>query len=154
MWATKPTMQVMMMMQIHTRVRSGICAVTGSMAGLICRYGGYLNFRWLAGVTDGVGYRSQKFFWLEFFPYLCHMAKQTAFDIYIRKNVSRPGVHAKTKTSVHKKSKNYKKAYRGQGRWHTYQYGRISITFWIFSCSRVIDWGLDKIPSWLQQTII
>lgn len=30
--------------------------------------------------------------------------------------VSRPGVHAKTKTSVHKQSKNYKKAYRGQGR--------------------------------------
>lgn len=32
------------------------------------------------------------------------------------KQVSRPGVHAKTKTSVHKHSKNYKKAYRGQGR--------------------------------------
>lgn len=30
--------------------------------------------------------------------------------------VSRPGVHAKTKTSKLKKSKNYKKAYRGQGR--------------------------------------
>lgn len=30
--------------------------------------------------------------------------------------VSRPGVHAKTKTSSSKKSKNYKKAYRGQGR--------------------------------------
>lgn len=30
--------------------------------------------------------------------------------------VSRPGIHAKTKTSVHKKSKNYKKQYRGQGR--------------------------------------
>jgi len=30
--------------------------------------------------------------------------------------VSRPGVHAKTKTSKSKKSKNYKKAYRGQGK--------------------------------------
>ena len=30
--------------------------------------------------------------------------------------VNRPGIHAKTKTSKHKKSKNYKKAYRGQGR--------------------------------------
>lgn len=30
--------------------------------------------------------------------------------------VSRPGVHAKSKTSSLKSSKNYKKAYRGQGR--------------------------------------
>lgn len=30
--------------------------------------------------------------------------------------VSRPGVHAKTKTSVSKRSKNYKKLYKGQGR--------------------------------------
>jgi hypothetical protein len=30
--------------------------------------------------------------------------------------VSRPGVHAKTKTSKLKSSKNYKKAYRGQGK--------------------------------------
>lgn len=30
--------------------------------------------------------------------------------------VSRPGVHAKTKTSKLKSSKNYKKSYRGQGR--------------------------------------
>ena len=29
---------------------------------------------------------------------------------------SRPGVHAKTKTSNHKNSRNYKKSYRGQGR--------------------------------------
>jgi len=28
----------------------------------------------------------------------------------------RPGVHAKTKTSSNKVSKNYKKSYRGQGR--------------------------------------
>ena len=30
--------------------------------------------------------------------------------------VSRPGIHAKTKTSRSKTSKNYKKLYRGQGR--------------------------------------
>jgi len=30
--------------------------------------------------------------------------------------VSRPGVHAKSKTSKLKKSKNYKKMYRGQGK--------------------------------------
>jgi hypothetical protein len=30
--------------------------------------------------------------------------------------VSRPGVHAKTKISRSKNSKNYNKAYRGQGR--------------------------------------
>lgn len=30
--------------------------------------------------------------------------------------IKRPGVHAKTKTSVNKLSKNYKKKYRGQGR--------------------------------------
>jgi len=36
---------------------------------------------------------------------------------YQEKNkVNRPGVHAKTKTSKNKNSKNYKKAYRGQGR--------------------------------------
>ena len=29
----------------------------------------------------------------------------------------RAGVHAKTKTSRLKRSKNYKKAYRGQGKW-------------------------------------
>lgn len=30
--------------------------------------------------------------------------------------IKRPGVHAKNKTSRLKSSKNYKKAYRGQGR--------------------------------------
>lgn len=34
----------------------------------------------------------------------------------IEKNISRPGVHAKTKMSKNKNSKNYKKLYRGQGR--------------------------------------
>jgi hypothetical protein len=33
-----------------------------------------------------------------------------------KKKISRAGVHAKTKTSKSKKSKNYKKAYQGQGR--------------------------------------
>jgi len=32
-----------------------------------------------------------------------------------KSKVSRPGVHAKTKTSKSKNSKNYKKRYRGQG---------------------------------------
>ena len=32
-----------------------------------------------------------------------------------KSKVSRPGVHAKTKTSKHKKSKHYKKLSRGQG---------------------------------------
>jgi len=37
--------------------------------------------------------------------------------VTIEKNkVSRPGVHAKTKTSKNKRSKNYKKSYKGQGR--------------------------------------
>jgi len=34
----------------------------------------------------------------------------------VKVKVSRPGIHAKTKTSKLKKSKNYKKAYRAQGR--------------------------------------
>jgi len=33
-----------------------------------------------------------------------------------KSKVSRPGVHAKTKTSSLKSSKNYTKLYRGQGR--------------------------------------
>jgi hypothetical protein len=34
----------------------------------------------------------------------------------VKPKVSRPGVHAKTKTSSNKTSKNYVKPYRGQGR--------------------------------------
>tara|TARA_B110000211_G_C14063013_1_gene546468 strand:+ start:1953 stop:2093 length:141 start_codon:yes stop_codon:yes gene_type:complete len=30
--------------------------------------------------------------------------------------IKRPGVHAKTKTSNNKSSKNYRKAYKGQGK--------------------------------------
>lgn len=42
--------------------------------------------------------------------------KQQAQVVRIERVVSRPGVHAKTKTSVSKTSKNYKKSYKGQGR--------------------------------------
>jgi hypothetical protein len=34
----------------------------------------------------------------------------------VKVKVSRPGVHAKSKTSSLKTSKNYKKLYRGQGK--------------------------------------
>lgn len=35
---------------------------------------------------------------------------------FSKPNVERPGIHAKTKTSKLKSSKNYKKTYKGQGR--------------------------------------
>lgn len=42
--------------------------------------------------------------------------KGTAVVLKVEKpKVSRPGIHAKTKTSKLKGSKNYKKKYRGQG---------------------------------------
>lgn len=46
------------------------------------------------------------------------MAKVTTNTVQkIKKaKVKRPGVHAKTKTSQLKSSKNYKKLYRGQGK--------------------------------------
>ena len=44
------------------------------------------------------------------------MAKQTVVTAKIEKNISRPGIHAKTKTSKLKTSKLYKKAYKGQGK--------------------------------------
>ncbi len=44
------------------------------------------------------------------------MAKQQTVGKQEKTNVSRPGIHSKTKTSKSKKSKLYKKAYRGQGR--------------------------------------
>ena len=47
---------------------------------------------------------------------MAKIKSQTAATAYEKPNVSRPGVHAKTKTSSLKTSKNYKKAYRGQGR--------------------------------------
>ena len=42
--------------------------------------------------------------------------KDTTGSAKITIKVSRPGVHAKTQTSKIKSSKNYKKAYGGQGR--------------------------------------
>jgi hypothetical protein len=42
--------------------------------------------------------------------------KEASSKKLFRVKVSRPGVHAKTKTSKLKSSKNYKKAYRAQGR--------------------------------------
>ena len=42
--------------------------------------------------------------------------KKTNHQLYVAHNVSRPGVHAKTKNSTHKKSKFYNKKYKGQGR--------------------------------------
>ena len=45
------------------------------------------------------------------------MAKQTNVKIHLKKpKVKRPGVHAKTKNSKLKSSKNYIKSYTQQGR--------------------------------------
>ena len=45
------------------------------------------------------------------------MAKKQQIVTYKKKpKVSRPNVHAKSKTSGLKSSKNYKKTYKGQGR--------------------------------------
>jgi hypothetical protein len=42
--------------------------------------------------------------------------KEVSARGYASVKVSRPGVHSKTKTSKLKSSKNYKKAYKAQGR--------------------------------------
>jgi hypothetical protein len=44
------------------------------------------------------------------------MAKLNLFAYREKTKVRRPGVHAKTKTSNNKQSKNYVKKYKGQGR--------------------------------------
>ena len=44
------------------------------------------------------------------------MAKSTNTAVYKKIKIKRPGLHSKTKSSVLKSSKNYKKKYRGQGR--------------------------------------
>jgi hypothetical protein len=45
------------------------------------------------------------------------MAKKQSARVYLKKSKkSRPGVHAKTRNSGTKTSKNYRKKYRGQGR--------------------------------------
>ncbi len=43
-------------------------------------------------------------------------AKQQAQPVRIERDVNRPGIHAKTKQSKNKRSKLYKKPYKGQGR--------------------------------------
>jgi len=43
-------------------------------------------------------------------------AKTSTGSVLSKAKVSRPGVHAKTKTSKSKKSRNYRKSYKGQGR--------------------------------------
>jgi hypothetical protein len=43
------------------------------------------------------------------------MAKQMSSSVYVQKS-KKKGVQAKTKTSNNKKSKLYKKPYKGQGR--------------------------------------
>jgi len=43
-------------------------------------------------------------------------AKSNFVVFYKKPKVKRPGIHAKTKTSKIKSSKNYKKRYVGQGR--------------------------------------
>jgi hypothetical protein len=44
------------------------------------------------------------------------MAKVQSVVKYVKPSVNRKGVHAKSKTSGLKTSKNYSKAYRGQGK--------------------------------------
>lgn len=44
------------------------------------------------------------------------MARLQASAYVEKAPTKRPGVHAKSKTSSNKSSKNYKKKYRGQGR--------------------------------------
>lgn len=44
------------------------------------------------------------------------MAKQTELNKRESKKINRPGVHAKSKTSKLKSSKNYVKKNRGQGK--------------------------------------
>jgi hypothetical protein len=68
--------------------------------------------RCLVGVLIIVGLRSQKF--PKKFFYFRGMKTTDTFNP--KNKVNRPGIHSKTKTSKNKNSKNYKKAYRGQGR--------------------------------------
>jgi len=44
------------------------------------------------------------------------MAIRNTFTFRANKQVKRPGIHAKSKTSTLKSSKNYRKKYRGQGK--------------------------------------
>jgi hypothetical protein len=42
--------------------------------------------------------------------------KESGMTTKVNKNISRPGIHAKSGTSQLKSSKKYKKLYRGQGK--------------------------------------
>ena len=44
------------------------------------------------------------------------MAKQNLFTYRESKKTKRKGIHAKSKSSLNKNSKNYVKQYKGQGR--------------------------------------
>jgi hypothetical protein len=44
------------------------------------------------------------------------MAKIILNNYKLKNKVKRPGIHAKSKSSILKNSKNYVKKYRGQGR--------------------------------------
>jgi len=44
------------------------------------------------------------------------MAQQTHTEYKANPSTKRKGIHAKTKTSSNKTSKNYQKPYKGQGR--------------------------------------
>ena len=44
------------------------------------------------------------------------MAKQKSFNYIFKTKKKRPGIHAKSKSSNLKKSKNYVKKYKGQGK--------------------------------------
>jgi hypothetical protein len=61
--------------------------------------------------------RAAKKFLKQLIIFLLKMPKKiNAFEYQGGSSVKRPGIHSKTKTSKHKTSKHYKKAYRGQGR--------------------------------------
>ena len=47
---------------------------------------------------------------------MAKIKSQTVSSFQEKSDVSRPGIHSKTKTSSLKTSKLYKKAYRGQGK--------------------------------------
>ena len=73
---------------------------------------GCIKVRCIAGVINGVGSHSQKISKKNFY----FRSMKTTDTFQPKDKVNRPGIHAKTKTSKNKKSKLYKKAYKGQGR--------------------------------------
>ena len=51
--------------------------------------------------------------------WLLKMARAYLGGTFTKIKKKRPGIHAKTKTSRSKGSVNYKKKYKGQGKWDT-----------------------------------